>query len=166
MDAVRKPDRAAVRNEPMKDFIAFISENALGGAPEGAPKPERKIGRIKIWLSLDDRNDGLRPWDDVEYTRRVKSDTVPNAHWYSIGGIPISKMSRRNRRYRAALVYLIDTNGILLGEVEEDTSVSKDTYGRWHTDGLWTETFTRAKRHAETLALRQLQREQQPKPKA
>lgn len=147
----------------MKTFLTHVSENA----PEGAPKPERRIGRIRIWISLDDKQDGLRPFDEVEYTRRVKSDAVPNAHWYFIGGVPISKMSRGNRRYRSSLVYLIDSDGILLGEVEEDTSVPKDSYGRWRTEGLWTETFTRAKRHAEALALRrQQQREREQKPKA
>lgn len=142
----------------MKDFHAFISENALGGAPEGAPKPERKIGKVKIWIDLDDKKDGREPWDEVEYTRKVKSDTVPNAHWYFIGGTPMSGMSRGKRSYRSALVYLIDTDGILLGEVEEDISVPKNTYGRWRTGMSMRDTFTQAKQSAETVALRRIEK--------
>jgi hypothetical protein len=144
----------------MKDFHEFISENALGGAPEGAPKPERKIGKVKIWIGLDEKKDGYEPWDEVEYTRRVKSDTVPNAHWYFIGASPITGMSRGKRSYRSALVYLIDTDGILLGEVGwEDISIGRNSYGRWRTGSSTTGTFAQAKQIAERLALRRIEKE-------
>jgi hypothetical protein len=134
----------------MKTFISYISENA----PESAPKPERKIGKVKYWMNLRDKQDGEEPFREVEYTRKVKSDTVPNANWYFLGDTPMSGMSRGERRYRAAVVLLIDTHGILLATVKEDAKISKGNYGRWQSGDFWTDNFTAAKRHAEDLALR------------
>jgi hypothetical protein len=74
----------------MKDFHAFISENALGGAPEGAPKP---TGTVKV--------NGR----DEQYTRRVKS-AVPNCHWYFLVG-------------RTKSVVLVGGNGTVLERIEE-----------------------------------------------
>lgn len=132
--------------------------NLISEAPEASDpmsafakgaKSERKIGRVKAWISYTSKLEGYSPQEDVEYTRRIKS-TIPNAHWYFIGGTPMCKMSRYDRRCRASVVFLITTDGMLLAEVYEDTSVSKGYYGRWQVGSHWTDTFADAKRHAES----------------
>ena len=145
----------------MKTFSRYISEtpevtDPMSAFAKGA-KPERKIGRVKAWVSYLHKVEGEPPQEDVEYTRRIKS-AIPNAHWYFIGGKPMCKMSRYDRRCRASVVFLITTDGMLLAEVYEDTSVSKGYYGRWQAGSHWTDTFSDAKRHAESNLTKRLEK--------
>ena len=142
----------------MKSFKHYIiiSENKT-------PRPERKIGKIKMWLSYFDKGEfPNNPHMEIEYTRRIKS-AIPNAHWYFIGGKPMCKMSRYERRCRASEVYLVTTDGMHLDDVFEDTSVSKGYYGRWQAGSHWTDTFSDAKRHVEGRLTKKLERLAQEK---
>ena len=142
----------------MKDFRDFISENET-------PKPERKIGKIKMWLSyFDKREFPDNPYMEIEYTRKVKS-AIPNAHWYFVGRKPMCKMSRYERRCRASEVYLVTTDGMHLADVFEDTSISKGYHGRWQAGrgSHWTDTFSDAKRHVEGRLTKRLERLAQEK---
>lgn len=149
----------------MKTFRAFAEatevSDPMSAFAKGA-KPERRIGRVKAWVSYISKLEGERPHEDVEYTRRIKS-SVPNAHWYFVGGTPMCKMSRHDRRCRASVVFLITTDGMLIGEVYEDTSVSKGYYGRWQSGSHWTDNFADAKRHAESKVQGILSRLEQEK---
>lgn len=124
---------------PVDDIMSAFAKHA---------KPERKIGRMKAWISLLDKLEGEEPSEEFDYTRKIKS-SISNAHWYFVGGKPMCKMSRSERRCRASLVYLVTDEGIILADVYEDTTVSKGYYGRWQSGGHWTDTFADAKRYAE-----------------
>jgi len=142
----------------MKNFNRFISENET-------TKPERKIGKIKAWLSYFDKQDEPdHPHVEIEYTRRVKS-SIPNAHWYFVGSKPMCKMSSYDRRCRASEVYLVTTDGMYLHHVVEDTYISKGYWGRWQS-GMGSfrgDTFDAVKRHAESNLTKRLEKLAQEK---
>lgn len=128
--------------------MRFESTDPMSAFAKGA-KPERKVGRLKAWISLLDKLEGENPFEEFDYTRKVKS-SIPKAHWYFVGGKPMCKMSRSERQCRASLVYLVTDEGILIGEVYEDTMVPKGYYGRWQSGSHTTDNFADAKRYAES----------------